>query len=307
MVWDKPHVQTMIGMMGYVQGTGNNGHIWKQTVNGKVYGVDFKEEEVFVFVGMDRITDLDDETFRALKSAVEYANAGNGERREVEAKPSTTEEEPETPANVPSEPKQDKPVETPKPVKVPPRPVTRKMDNSDLTKENIRQYLCPTATDQELFMFLQLCEHRKLNPFIKEAYLIKYSNSPATLVVGKDAFTKKAEEHPMFDGFEAGVIVDHDGEIEYRPGQLVLKNEELIGGWASVHRKDKKYPYRSEASLREYVATTRDKVTGQDRPNQTWTKMPATMIRKVALVQALRESFPSDLGGCYDSAEMGVQ
>jgi len=28
------------------------------------------------------------------------------------------------------------------------------------------------------------------------------------------------------------------------------------------------------------------------------------MIRKVAIVQALRESFPSNLGGMYDSSEM---
>ena len=34
--------------------------------------------------------------------------------------------------------------------------------------------------------------------------------------------------------------------------------------------------------------------------------MPATMIRKVALVQALREAFPSELSGMYDQSEMGV-
>jgi phage recombination protein Bet len=178
----------------------------------------------------------------------------------------------------------------------PPQHNVKKMDNSDLTKENVRQYLCPSATDQELFMFLQLCEHRKLNPFIKEAYLVKYNNSPATLIVGKDAFTKKAEEHPEFNGFEAGVIIEKEDVIEYRPGQLVRKGEDLIGGWAQVHRKDRQYPYRSEVSMQEYN-------TGQS----SWKKLPATMIRKVALVQALREAFPSDLGGCYDSAEMGVQ
>ena len=30
------------------------------------------------------------------------------------------------------------------------------------------------------------------------------------------------------------------------------------------------------------------------------------MIRKVALMQALREAFPDDLAGMYDSSEMGV-
>ena len=37
-----------------------------------------------------------------------------------------------------------------------------------------------------------------------------------------------------------------------------------------------------------------------------WAKMPATMIRKVALMQALREAFADDLAGMYDSSEMGV-
>jgi hypothetical protein len=32
--------------------------------------------------------------------------------------------------------------------------------------------------------------------------------------------------------------------------------------------------------------------------------MPEVMIRKVALVNALREAFPGELGGLYDSSEM---
>ena len=31
------------------------------------------------------------------------------------------------------------------------------------------------------------------------------------------------------------------------------------------------------------------------------------MIRKVALVQALREAFPEDLAGLYDQSEMGIE
>lgn len=165
--------------------------------------------------------------------------------------------------------------------------------DSDLTNDNVRKYICPTATDNELFMFLKLCEARNLNPFIKEAYLVKYNNSPATLIVGKDAFTKKAEDHPAFDGFEAGIIIKTDNGLVYREGQFVDKGEHLVGGWASVARSDRKIPFRSEVSMTEYN-------TGKS----SWAKIPATMIRKVALVQALREAFPSDLGGCYDSAEM---
>ncbi len=37
-----------------------------------------------------------------------------------------------------------------------------------------------------------------------------------------------------------------------------------------------------------------------------WAAKPGTMIRKVALVQALREAFPEDLQALYDAEEMGV-
>jgi hypothetical protein len=39
----------------------------------------------------------------------------------------------------------------------------------------------------------------------------------------------------------------------------------------------------------------------------SWKKMPAVMIRKVALAQALREVFPDTFQGLYESAETGVE
>ena len=39
--------------------------------------------------------------------------------------------------------------------------------------------------------------------------------------------------------------------------------------------------------------------------NSQWSGKSATMIRKVALVQALREAFPARLGGMYASEERG--
>ncbi|MFA9494242.1 recombinase RecT, partial [Streptococcus sp. E17BB] len=37
----------------------------------------------------------------------------------------------------------------------------------------------------------------------------------------------------------------------------------------------------------------------------TWNSMPATMIRKTALVNALREAFPEDLGNMYTEDDGG--
>lgn len=175
-----------------------------------------------------------------------------------------------------------------------------------LSPSIIRNYLVSgngQVTDQEVAMFLNLCRYQHLNPFLREAYLIKFGNQAATMVVGKDAITKRAFKNPRFAGMEAGVVVQDEttGELEYRPGALVLDGEQLVGGWAKVHVKEYSVPIEAVASFKEYVGLTRDgEVNGQ------WSKKPATMIRKVALTQALREAFPEDLGGLYASEEMNV-
>ena len=174
---------------------------------------------------------------------------------------------------------------------------------SDLSVSTIKKYINDKATDEEAYVFLQLCKARGLNPFLKEAYLIKYDHvSPATMVVGKDAFMKRAELHPEYDGFEAGIIVeykDSSGFVivdENRVGTFLREEETLLGGWAKVYRKDHTRPVEITVSMKEFN-------TGKS----SWKKIPATMIRKVALVQGHREAFPSELSGMYDQSEMGVE
>ena len=56
-------------------------------------------------------------------------------------------------------------------------------------------------------MFMNLCRFQHLNPFLREAYLIKYGSQPATIVTGKAALEKRAARCRNFEGFEAGVVV----------------------------------------------------------------------------------------------------
>ena len=174
----------------------------------------------------------------------------------------------------------------------------RDIQVADLTMEDIKQYLCPKATDQEAFMFLKLCQARGMNPFLKEAYLIKYGEgNPATMVVGKEHFTKVAETNPQFDGFEAGVVLKTANGLERREGTFYLDDEELVGGWAKVWRKDRKMPFFNEVRLKDFARYTASK-------KSPWDTMGGVMIRKVPLVQSLREAFPNDFAGCYDESEM---
>lgn len=168
-----------------------------------------------------------------------------------------------------------------------------------LTAGIIKRYLvsgdADKVTDQEVLLFAKLCQYQGLNPFLREAYLVKYGNSPAQTIVSKGALEKRAYRCKDYRGFEAGIIVRHaDGTIEQRPGTFYAEDEQLVGGWAKVYVDGYVVPVEATASLREYS-------TGK----ALWQSKPATMIRKVAKVCALREAFPDDMQGMYAAEEMG--
>ena len=166
-----------------------------------------------------------------------------------------------------------------------------------VTFDIVKNYLVRgngNITDQETCFFISLCKAQKLNPFINDAYLIKFGNQPAQMVVGKDVLVKRANRHPAFEGYKAGIVVmDKDGNLIEREGAIKGKNELLVGGFCEVYRSDKKFPIKSSVSMEEY-----------DKKQSSWKTMPMVMIRKCALVTALREAFPEELQGLYDADEI---
>ena len=173
-----------------------------------------------------------------------------------------------------------------------------------LTPKIVQEYIVGTEakiTNQEFKLFTELCKVRKLNPFLREAYLIKYSEKqPAQIVVGKDAILKRAVLNPNYDGMESGIIVQkEDDSVEERKGTFKLGNERLVGGWARVFRKDWTHPTYSSVSFDEVAQKT-----SNGSYNSNWSNKGATMVEKVAKVRALRETFVEDLGGMYEAEEM---
>lgn len=159
-------------------------------------------------------------------------------------------------------------------------------------------------TQPEFMMFTSLCKARGLNPFLKEAYCIKYKNNPAQIVVGKDAVLKRAIKNPNYDGMESGVIIQNKetGEITERKGTFYLRDSEtLVGGWAKVYRKDWQHPTYCSVAFDEVAQRKSD-----GELNSNWKGKGATMVEKVAKVRALRETFVEELGGMYEAEEIGV-
>lgn len=164
----------------------------------------------------------------------------------------------------------------------------------EITAQDVKNVLCKDATDKEIIMFLELCRAQQLNPFNKDVYLVKYGNQQAQMITSKDVFTRRANANPNYGGFEAGVtFIDRNGKVQHREGSAIYKaaGEQLVGGWCKVFMKDRK-PVYNEVTLEEYS-------TGK----ALWQSKPATMVRKVALVQSLREAL--DFQGLYTAEELG--
>ena len=137
-----------------------------------------------------------------------------------------------------------------------------------LTREDIKKYICPTADDKEIFMFLGICKSFGLNPLKREVHLIKYGNAPASIVTGYEVYLKRAERTGKLNGWKVDIVQD---------GKAAT---------VTIHRKDWNQPFEWTAYRQEF-----------DKGQANWKTMPLFMLRKVAMAQAFRICFPDEMGG----------
>lgn len=156
-----------------------------------------------------------------------------------------------------------------------------------LTVALVKKYLCKNATDEEAIHFIKLCLYQNLNPFIREAYLIKYGTYPATQVVGYEVFVKRARRNEKCKGFNSWICND-----AWKAGNKSAFAKVIIDGYVE--------PIQVEVDYDEYVGMK------EGAPNKMWANKPKTMLKKVALAQALRLAFPEDLGGMYTVEEINT-
>jgi len=168
----------------------------------------------------------------------------------------------------------------------------------------------PTA--QEVMRFIRLCESNRLNPYIQEAYLIRWASSKkAKIFCGKDVFFKRADMYPDYDGMEAGLfVVPHGGGgyIERPDSFYLVENagdggDRIVGAYAKVYHKNRSHPTYAAVTFKQY-AYFYETQTNIFKIKKTWEMMPGTMIIKVAKVRALREAFPNMFSGMYIAEEL---
>ncbi len=167
-----------------------------------------------------------------------------------------------------------------------------------LSYQIVRNYLTRgngNVTDPDLVQFISICKFNQLNPFLNEAYLVKFGQQPAQMIVSKEALMKRADACDKYEGIQAGIIVIRDNKVVEEEGAFYNEKDKLVGGWAKVYRSDRKYPIVARVNLSEY-----------DKKQSIWNEKPSTMIAKIAKVQALREAFPAQLGAMYTHEESNI-
>lgn len=176
--------------------------------------------------------------------------------------------------------------------------ITIKNQNSIVfTREQVdllKNTLAKNATDNELKLFLYQCEKTGLDPFARQIYFIKDNNGKVMIQASIDGLRLVAQRSGEYAGQD-------------EPEWGVTEEKEQFAK-ISVYKFSKSGErYKAAVGVAfwsEYCPMITDYKTQQKKPSYMWSKMPRTMLAKVAEALALRKAFPQELSGIYTTEEM---
>lgn len=157
---------------------------------------------------------------------------------------------------------------------------------------------CKEASETEAFEFIQFCRFMGLNPYLHEAYLVKYGSDPAQVIVDYHWFIRRTAQLEGYKGYRSGVIIQRGDDIMEMKDAFCLPTDRLLGAWCEVDIEGLS-PFRVALPLDQMQQTKRD-----GNPNHFWKKMPNLMAEKVVIAQAHRRADRTGiLQGAYIEGE----
>lgn len=175
--------------------------------------------------------------------------------------------------------------------------------------ELVKRTVARGATDDELKLFISVCQSAGLNPFLRQIHLVprwdsKEGKEIRTIQVGIDGFRSIAEGSGKYAGSDDAIFGE---DIEIKAGKI--KNEETglledniievpVKATVAVYKlmEGTRYPFTATARWSEYYPG--------GKQGYMWHKMPYGQLGKCAEALALRKAFPKQLSGIYITEEM---
>lgn len=175
------------------------------------------------------------------------------------------------------------------------KPLVPQDYKSKLTRsqiEIIKNTIAKGASDDELKMFLYVCERTKLDPFTKQIHLVprwdsKMGKEVRVPIVGIDGLRAVAERSGDYAGNDDPVFDD-----EAKPTKASVTVFKMVQG--------SRVGFTATARWDQYVPKKKDGSVA----SPLWTKMPHLMLGKCAEALALRKAFPTIMSGLYVAEEM---
>lgn len=184
----------------------------------------------------------------------------------------------------------------------------QRVSDSALTQDQIdliKRTIAKGATNDELAMFVQVCNRLRLDPFARQVFAVKrWDNRERrevmSIQVSIDGARLVAERTSHYAGQQGPFWCGEDGVWR----DVWLSKQPPAAARVGVLRHDFREPLYAVALWDEYVQTMKDKQTGKTVASPMWARMPALMLAKCAESLALRRAFPNELSGVYTAEEM---
>lgn len=158
--------------------------------------------------------------------------------------------------------------------------------HSEAELEVLRRFICvdfkgQAPTDGELMFFMLYCKRYGLDPFAKQAHLLKTKNGPQ-VCLGIDGMRIRAAQSGEYGGQDEPAF-----ELDPRGAVVACK--------VVVHRivQGQRVPFPAVAWMAESRGTS-----------PVWSQRPRGMLEKCAEAKALRKAFPDRVGAFYAPEEL---